>query len=67
MIHDQPILLLSIGGSILALVSAACLLLCGGTDEQEVARCIGKLREGATVVGPQSSRFVFALISSMRR
>jgi tight adherence protein C len=67
MIHDQPILLLSIGGSILALVSAACLLLCGGTDEQEVARRIGKLREGATVVGPQSSRFVFALISSMRR
>ncbi len=67
MTHDQLVLLLTIGGGILLLLAAAFLMLFQGATEQEIARRITKLREGATVGQPESSRFLPALVSLMRR
>jgi hypothetical protein len=65
--HDQSIVLLTIGGGVLLLLAAALLMLFQGATDQEIARRISKLREGATVAQPQSSRFLPALISLTRR
>jgi tight adherence protein C len=68
MTHDQLVMLLTIGGGILLLFAAAFILLFQGASEQEIARRISKLREGATVAKTQSSsRFVPAVIALMRR
>ena len=68
MTHDQLIMLLTIGGGVLLLFVAALLLLFQGASDQEIARRISKLREGATVAKPQSSsRFVPAVVVLMRR
>lgn len=67
MTHDQLVMLSIIGGGILAFLAAALLLLFQGASEQEVARRIGKLREGATVARAESPRFWPALVALMRR
>jgi tight adherence protein C len=64
-IHNQPLLLVTIGGAILALVATA-LLLFQGPGDRELGRRIGKLRDGAVVVQPQS-RLLPSLIGLMRR
>jgi tight adherence protein C len=63
MTQDQLVVLLTIGGGILTLVVAACVLLFQGANEQDVARRIGSLREGATVAKPETSRVLPALTS----
>ena len=52
--HDQLLLLSVFGGGSLALIAAAFLLLFRGADEQEIARRIGGLRDGATVAQQQT-------------
>ena len=66
MSHDQLVLLAAFGGGVLALVTAALLLLSQGSGERELARRISKLREGA-VVAPTHSRLLPTLIGLMRR
>ena len=56
MSHDQLLLLSLFGGGVVALVAAAFLLLFHGASDQEVARRIGGLRDGATVAQQRSSR-----------
>jgi tight adherence protein C len=63
MSQDHLLVLSTIAGGVLALVAAAFLLLFGGTSDQEVARRIGSLRQGAEVSRAKSSRFLPALIS----
>jgi tight adherence protein C len=65
MTHDQLLLLTTFGGGALALVAAAALLLSQGTSERELARRVGRLREGAVVARPQS-HFLPYLMSLMR-
>jgi tight adherence protein C len=64
--HDQLLMLSIFGGSILALVVAAFLLLFKGASEQEMARRIGGLRDGAVVARPRSARFWPGLIALLR-
>jgi tight adherence protein C len=56
MTHDQ-LLLSTVGGGVLALVVAACLLFLQGANDQEIARRIGGLQQGAVVARPRSSHF----------
>ena len=56
--HDQLLLLSLFGGGILVLIAAAFLLLFQGASEQEIARRIGGLRDGATVAQQRSSRLL---------
>ena len=65
--HDQLLLLSVFGGGILALVAAAFLLLFQGATDQEIARRIGGLRDGATVAQQQSSRLWPMLIGLVHR
>jgi len=59
---------LTIGGGVLLLLAAAATLLFLGAGEQEIARRISKLREGATVEKPQSrSSFLPSILALMRR
>jgi tight adherence protein C len=68
MTHDQLVVLLTVGGGVLLLLAAAFILLFHGASEQEIARRVSKLREGATVAKPQStSRFLPSVIALMRR
>ncbi len=67
MSHDQLVILLTVGGGVLALMAAAFLLLFHGAADQEITRRISSLREGAAVARPQSSRFLPSLISMVRR
>lgn len=66
MSHDQLLLLLTIGGGIVLMLAAAFLLIFDKASEPEIARRISKLREGATVVQPPSSRVLPSLISLVR-
>jgi tight adherence protein C len=67
MSRDQ-LVLLTIGGGVLLLLVAAVTMMFQGASDQEIARRISKLREGATVAKPQStSRFVPTVIALMRR
>ena len=52
MTQPQLVLLASIGGSILALVAAACLMIFRGAEDQETARRISGLRQGGVVQVP---------------
>ena len=52
MTQPQLVLLASIGGSILALVAAACLMIFRGAEDQETARRISGLRQGSVVQAP---------------
>jgi tight adherence protein C len=66
--HQQLLVLTTIGGGILALLTAAFLLLSRGADEQEMAQRIGGLRQGAGVAQRRSARFwptVVSLIKSL--
>jgi tight adherence protein C len=67
MTHDQLVVLMTIGGAVLALLAAASLLLFQGATDQDIARRINRLREGAAVARPRSSRLVPALIALLRR
>jgi tight adherence protein C len=60
--HQQLLVLITIGGGILALLAAACLLLFRGADEAELAHRIGELRQAAGARRRHSSRFWPALI-----
>lgn len=66
MTREQVVVLATIGGSVLALVIAALLLLLHGTNDREYARRVGSLREGAVVARSQPSTLP-ALISLVRR
>jgi tight adherence protein C len=66
MSHDQLMILATIGGGVLALLAAAVLLLSRGSSDRELARRIGKLREGA-VVTQSHSRLFPAVMALMRR
>ncbi len=67
MTHAQLIQLSLFGGGVVALVTAACLLLFHGANDQEVARRISVLRDGAAVTQPQSSRFLPMLLGLVHR
>jgi tight adherence protein C len=60
--HQQLLVLITIGGGILALLAAACLLLFRGANEAELAHRIGELRQAASATRRRSSRFWPALI-----
>jgi tight adherence protein C len=62
----QLVVLATFGGGVMALVIAATLLLSQGSSERELARRIGKLREGAVVAHPHS-RLLPTLMALMRR
>jgi tight adherence protein C len=64
--HDQLLVFSIFGGGILALVVGAFLLLFHGASEQEIARRISSLRQGAVVDRPRSSRFWPGLVSLIR-
>jgi tight adherence protein C len=64
--HQQLLVLITIGGGILALLAAACLLLFRGADEAELAHRIGELRQAAGATRRHSSRFWPALISLIK-
>lgn len=66
MTHDQVLVLSTIGCGILVLVLVASLLVLPGAGDQEIARRIGSLRQGAEVARPQSLRPWIVLISLMR-
>lgn len=66
MTQDRLVILCVLGGGILALLGAAFLLLFSGASDQEIARRIDSLRQGAAVSRAKSSRFWPALISLMR-
>jgi tight adherence protein C len=66
MTRDQLVILFVFGAGILALLAAAFLLLFSGAGDQEVARRIGSLRQGAAVSRAKSSRFWPVMISLMR-
>ena len=63
MTQDHLVILLVLGGAILALLAATFLLLFSGASDQEVARRIDSLRQGAAVSRAEPSRFWPALIS----
>ena len=65
--HDQLLLLSLFGGGILVLIAAAFLLLFQGASEQEIARRIGGLRDGATVAQQRSSRLLPMLLGLVHR
>ncbi len=67
MTQDRLIVLGILGAGILALIAAAFLLLSGGGNDQEVARRISSLGQGATVARAKSVRFWPALISLVHR
>jgi tight adherence protein C len=52
--QPQLVVLASIGGSILALVAAACLMVLRGAEDQETARRISGLRQDSVVQAPLS-------------
>jgi hypothetical protein len=54
MTQPQLILLTSIGGSILAVVAAACLMIFRGAEDQGIARRISGLRQGIVAQAPLS-------------
>ena len=60
-------MLSTVGGGILALIAAAFLLLFQGASEQEIARRISGLRQGAAVAQPRSSRFLPSCLRLMQR
>ena len=66
MSHDQQLLLVTIGGAIVALVAAALLLALQAPGERELARRLGRLRGGAVVARSQS-RLLPALVALTRR
>ena len=67
MTHDQLLVLSTIGGGVLALVAAASLLLWEGANDQEIARRVAGLRQGAVIARPRSSHMWSALIFLIRR
>lgn len=67
MTHDRLVVLATIAAAILALVVAALLLLWGDASERELARRLGKLREGATVARSKPSSFLPWMILLIRR
>ncbi len=66
MIRDQHLLLLTIGGAVVALVAAALLLSSQGAGDRELARRIGRLRDGA-VIAQRRSRLLPTSIALVRR
>jgi tight adherence protein C len=58
--------LLTIGGAVVALVAAALLLSSQGTGNRELARRIGRLRDGA-VIAQRRSRLLATLVVLVRR
>ena len=66
MSHNPLPVMLMFGGGVLALLAAAFVLLFQGASEQDIARRIDRLHEGATVARPQSRRFLPALVSLTR-
>lgn len=66
MSHDQLIAVL-FGGGVLTLIAAACLLWFGGASEQEIARRISGLRDGAAVEQRKKSRLLPMLAFLIRR
>ena len=63
---DQHLLLLTIGGAILALLAAALLVSLQAPGDREFTRRIATLREGGAIAQPQS-RLLPLLIAWMRR
>lgn len=59
--------MLIFGGGILALVVAASILLFGGNGDQDIARRISSLRDGATVQQRKKSRLLPMLLSLVHR
>jgi tight adherence protein C len=53
--QPQLVVLASIGGGILALIAAACLMIFRGAEDQETARRISGLRQGSVVQLPVSA------------
>ena len=65
MSRDQLVLLV-FGGGAMALIAAAVLLLLGGVDDQEVARRVAGLRQGATVSRRKPSRLLPMLLGMVQ-
>jgi tight adherence protein C len=66
MTHNPPLVLLTVGVGVLALLVGASLLLFRGAAEQEIAHRIGRLRQGASVAQPRSSSVWAALVSLIK-